>query len=139
MSLTSKRVDSRVEQVITQMNERACQGCPDLNEFAHSVNMSLSHLRHLFKREVGVSPNRYLKLMRLEKLRSLLMGSKIQIKQAIAASGLSDFSHGVRDYKALYGQTPLQTNNCANSKIEVPVLESRKRISAFRRPFSTTH
>jgi transcriptional regulator GlxA family with amidase domain len=123
MNRITKKIDRRIELIIRRMHQCGSQGCPDLSEMARSLDMSLSHLRHLFKRELGVSPSRYLKVMRLEKLRRLLMGSKIQIKQAIAASGLSDFSHTVRDYKALYGQTPLETNCRANTKVKLPVFD----------------
>jgi len=110
MVLPITQLDHRIQFVLGKMEECACQKCPDLREFASALGISGSYLRHLFKKEVGVPPNRYLKLIRLEKLRALLICHPIQIKQAIAASGLTDFSHTVRDYKALYGQTPSQTS-----------------------------
>jgi len=86
MPFRSRYVDCRIQYVIAKINERVCRDCPDLQELARTLNISPSHLRHLFKHEVGVSPNKYIKLMRLEKLRALLMGSKIQIKEAIAVT-----------------------------------------------------
>lgn len=101
------RLDSRIEFVLRKMEDG--DDCPNLEELASSLDMSKSYLRHLFKQEVGMPPNRYIKLVRLNKLRALLTYSLIQVKQAIVVSGLSDFSHTVRDYKLLYGQTPSQT------------------------------
>lgn len=110
-------MDHRIQLVLARMEESACKGCPSIVELASTLGISESHLRHLFKIHVGVSPKRYLKLVRLEKLRATLTCPVVEIKQAIAISGFSDLSHAVRDYKTRYGQTPGQTRRLAQCRI----------------------
>lgn len=80
-----------------------------LDLIALQVNLSMSRFRHLFKIETGVSPGMYLRTIRLKQARTLLQGSFLRIKEVAAQVGINDLSHFVKDYKALYGQTPSQT------------------------------
>jgi len=95
---------------MSKLSDTDDSASPDLAKLAIALNISVSYLRHIFSKEVGIPPGRYLKLTRLARLRALLKDSNLRVKEAIAASGLSDFSHAVRDYKTVYGQTPSQTN-----------------------------
>ena len=96
--------------MMSKLSDTDDSASPDLAKLAIALNISVSYLRHIFSKEVGIPPGRYLKLTRLARLRALLKDSNLRVKEAIAASGLSDFSHAVRDYKTVYGQTPSQTN-----------------------------
>ncbi len=76
---------------------------------AASTNLSASRLMHLFKKEVGVSFARYVKLARYGRARKLLQDSFLSVKQVAAIVGANDVSHFIRDYKRMYGETPRQT------------------------------
>lgn len=78
-------------------------------QIAQMCSISLSRLRHLFKYETGLSLEQYLKLLRFSRARILMQSSHLLVKEVAAAVGISDLSHFVRDYKALYGETPKQT------------------------------
>jgi transcriptional regulator GlxA family with amidase domain len=78
-------------------------------ELAGIVNLSPSRFRHLFKKEVGVSPGHFVKLCRLKRTEELVQQSFLTIKEIAVAVGANDVSHLVRDYKAFYGQTPTET------------------------------
>lgn len=71
------------------------------------LNLSDSRFRHLFTRQMSVSPARYLKQLRLQKAKDLLENSALSVKEVMAAVGMSDFSHFVRDFKDMYGLSPL--------------------------------
>jgi AraC-like DNA-binding protein len=78
-----------------------------LLKVALRLNLSGSRFRHLFKREMSVSPARYLKQLRLQRAKYLLENSALSVKEVMAAVGMSDLSHFVRDFKEMYGRSPL--------------------------------
>lgn len=103
-----KGFDRRIQKAVDLL-ERAPVGCPlRLAEIAATLNISPSHLRHLFKREVGTSPTHYLKLLWLHKAKELLETSFLSVKEILLVVGFKDESHFVRDFKVLYGKTPSQ-------------------------------
>jgi two-component system response regulator YesN len=77
-----------------------------LDELAHSLNLSESRLRHLFKKEMGISPVRYLKAQRMQKAKELLEKTYLNIKEVMLRVGISDQSHFVKDFKKMYGLSP---------------------------------
>ena len=80
-----------------------------ISSIALRVNLSASRFRHVFKEEMGFSAALYRRMNRLKQARILLEGSFLRVKEIAAHVGVNDLSHFVRDYKALYGQTPSQT------------------------------
>ena len=100
-------MDARVQRVISLMQDDLCQDLT-LCERAQVVNLTASHLCRLFKAELGVSPTRYLKLLRIQKAKNLLETTFLNIKQIMIRVGVNDESHFVRDFKIIYGTTPAQ-------------------------------
>jgi AraC family transcriptional regulator, arabinose operon regulatory protein len=105
--------DPRIQRAL----ELIKQGHPrQIGDIATYFNLSSSRFRHLFKKEVGMSPKHCLRLVRLERAKELLENSFLRLKEVTAVVGVNDISHFVRDYKMLYGQTPSQTrarSHCA--------------------------
>ena len=77
-----------------------------LTELAHSVNLSVWRLSHIFKSDVGMPPIKYLKLLRMERAKGLLESSFLSVKEIAFQVGLNDESHFVRDFKSTYGHSP---------------------------------
>lgn len=77
-----------------------------LTGLAHSVNLSVWRLSHVFRAEVGMSPIQYLKVLRIEKAKHLLETSFLSVKEITHIVGLKDESHFVRDFKKAYGVSP---------------------------------
>jgi len=98
-------LDKRVEKIIEIMREDI-SGELCLSEFAQSVNLSVWRLSHLFKTDVGMPPMRYLRVLRMERARDLLESSFLSVKEIGYRVGLTDESHFVRDFKAIYGLSP---------------------------------
>jgi AraC-like DNA-binding protein len=98
-------LDKRVEKIIQMMREDV-RGELSLAECAQSVNLSIWRLCHIFKSDVGMPPIRYLRLLRMERARSLLESSFLSVKEIAFQVGLNDESHFVRDFKAAYGFSP---------------------------------
>jgi transcriptional regulator GlxA family with amidase domain len=80
---------------------------------ARAVNLSASRLRHLLRQQIGVSPARYAKGVRLESARNLLVTTFLSVKEVMFAAGFNDPSHFAHDYKARFGETPSQTQSAA--------------------------
>ena len=98
--------DRRIRQALILLREIKT---PKLSEVAAILNLSTSRFRHLFNKEVGISPKRYLTLLRLRWAKKLLENSLLEVKEVTAVIGVNDVSHFVRNYKAVYRQTPTQT------------------------------
>jgi transcriptional regulator GlxA family with amidase domain len=98
-------MDARVQEVIAVMQNDLCQELT-LHQRAQEVNLTASHLCRLFKAETGVSPSRYLKLLRIQKAKNLLETTFLNIKQIMIKVGVNDESHFIRDFKMIYGATP---------------------------------
>jgi len=77
-----------------------------VDEVARSVAMSPSHFAHRFRAVARVSPMRYLKQLRLEQARLLLIGSGARARQAVASVGYESASHFARDFKQSFGASP---------------------------------
>jgi two-component system, response regulator YesN len=77
-----------------------------LTEMADTVNLSRWRLCHLFKESMGISPERYLTKVRLEKARQLLETEFLTVKEVMNRVGMSDASYFARSFKSAYGVTP---------------------------------
>ncbi len=82
-----------------------------LNELARSLNLSESRLRHLFKKETGISPVQYLKGQRMQKAKELFEKTYLNVKEVMLHVGISDQSHFVKDFKKIYGLSPAKYRN----------------------------
>jgi AraC-like DNA-binding protein len=73
---------------------------------ARQVAMSPSHFAHRFRELARVSPMRYLKQVRLEQARTLLITDGLRIGEAATRVGYESASHFARDFKRSFGATP---------------------------------
>ena len=80
----------------------------DLTDMAKAVNLSPWRLAHLFKAEVGISPLRYLTLVRLQKARHFLETGFLTVREIACAVGIPNASHFTKSFKAAYGSSPAQ-------------------------------
>jgi transcriptional regulator GlxA family with amidase domain len=113
--LTAKTADPRIQLAVKLLEKNALAPAIRINEIAARLHISSSHLRHIFKKEVGVAPAHYVRALRLRHARDLLETTFLSVKEIMAAVGFSDVSHFVRAYKSQFGETPSQTR--ASAKI----------------------
>ena len=103
------KVDARVAKLV-----RACEESIRANHrvsvsgFAESVNLSPSRVRHLFKVEIGTSPVRFVRMLKMQEAKRLLETTFLTVKEVANRVDLCDESHFVRDFKRLYGHPPGQ-------------------------------
>ena len=79
-----------------------------VSRLAREVNLSPSRLQRLFVLHTGLTLARYIKGERLRRADDLVCGTFLTIKEIVAAVGLRDESHFVRDFKSSYGFTPTE-------------------------------
>ena len=108
-TIQGESADKRVRLAFEMLKQSAAGSNLDFHRIARSVNLSPSRLRHLFTGKVGISPMHYVKLIRLERARSLMLESFLTVKEVTNLSGFGDVSHFVREYKRVFGETPSQT------------------------------
>jgi transcriptional regulator GlxA family with amidase domain len=77
-----------------------------IQDLAVGVNLSAGRLAHLFKSELGVSPQRYLNHIRMERAKELLENGMLSGKEIAAEVGIPNASRFCRAFKARYGATP---------------------------------
>jgi AraC-like DNA-binding protein len=86
-------------------------GGPPTVDLTRACNLSLSRLRHLFAREMGLSPGRYMHAIRLREARHLLMTTRLTVKEIHWRVGIVDSSHFARHFARMYGVSPTRYRN----------------------------
>jgi AraC-like DNA-binding protein len=87
---------------------------------ARQVAMSPSHFAHRFRDVASVSPMRFLKHVRLERARSLLVGEGLTVAEAAERVGYASASHFTRDFKRLFGLAPARYASAFQQRSTVP-------------------
>ena len=77
-----------------------------VEDMANHVSMSVSAFAHLFKDTTGSAPYQYLKRLRLDRARALLVEENRAVSEACRAVGYSTVSHFITEFKRTYGETP---------------------------------
>jgi transcriptional regulator GlxA family with amidase domain len=120
-------MDSRIQKAFVLM-ETNLDRALSLGEVASSVNLSVSHLRLLFKAATGMSPAQYFKVLKMKEAKSLLETTFLNIKQIAARIGSKDMSHFMRDFKKAYGMAPKQYREWYHDASRLADQRAHKRI-----------
>jgi AraC-like DNA-binding protein len=76
-------------------------------EFNTTIGYSQKHFIDLFKRQVGVPPKHYLKIMRFQKaMLGIEQDQSVHWNQIALESGFYDQAHFIHDFKSFSGFTP---------------------------------
>jgi AraC-like DNA-binding protein len=100
-----KLVDVRI-QILTRLIQSELHRDLCLEELAHSVNLSSSRLRHLFKHDTGQTLAQYVMCQRMNRARLLLGTTHLSVKEVMNQVGIGDPSHFARDFKKRFGISP---------------------------------
>jgi transcriptional regulator GlxA family with amidase domain len=98
-------MDRRVQNALDLMHQDYKRRLT-VNEIAASTNLSTSHFCHLFQREIGIGPARYLALLRMRKIEELLNTTTLSVKDILAGFGFADSSHFLRTFHKQHGLGP---------------------------------
>jgi AraC-like DNA-binding protein len=97
--------DAHIQAAMRFIRENAARRL-SVREMARHVAMSPSHFAHRFRAVARVTPMRYLKQVRLQEARRLLVADGLRIAEAAARVGYESASHFARDFKSWFGTTP---------------------------------
>lgn len=96
-----------IEQAMHYMRTHATRPLT-VDEVARHVAMSPSHFAHRFRAVARTSPMRYLKQLRLQEARTLLLADGLRVGEVAARVGYESASHFTRDFKHYYGAAPAE-------------------------------
>ena len=109
VSLSSKcLIKGKDEPVIRAIDimEENLNGNINIKDISNKLNMSESNFSHYFKKEMGLSPQKYLNKLKLKK--SLKLLQKENVTEVSFELGYDSPSHFIRIFKNQYGITPKQ-------------------------------
>ena len=108
-------MDQRI-QIVRSAIEQECRRAWTITALAGLVNLSPSRLRHLFKAETGITPNRFLKEVRLAEAEQLLRTTFLRVKEIMNRVGFLDESHFGHEFKKAYGLAPSKYRSSFQSR-----------------------
>jgi AraC family transcriptional regulator, arabinose operon regulatory protein len=97
--------DVRITRAVDEMESRLAEPLR-IRELAHAVNLSVSRFAHLFRQQTGLSPGRYLRLVRMERARVLLERTTLPVTDVMMLVGCTDPSHFSKDFRRHVGVGP---------------------------------
>lgn len=77
-----------------------------VNDMAEQVSLSPSSFSHLFREMTGRSPYQFLKELRLDRARELLLDGRLSVTDVSRAVGYCSASHFIKEFRARFGTTP---------------------------------
>ena len=98
---------SQVARVISLMEEQYAEKL-DVQHLADSAHMSVSAFHKAFKEITANSPLQYLKIIRLNRARDLMVQQRMKAYLAADAVGYESSSQFSREFKRHFGQTPAE-------------------------------
>ena len=101
-----RRVDrDRAHDAAAFLLEHAAEAV-GLEDAARVAGLSPFHFLRVFRRELGVTPHRFLVLERLRRAQALLRGTELSVTEVALAAGFGDLSHFQNTFRAQVGVTP---------------------------------
>lgn len=108
-------MDQRV-QIVRSAIEKDCRRAWTITSLAKLVNLSPSRLRHLFKSETGITPNQFIKEVRLREAERLLRTTFLRVKEIMNRVGFLDESHFGHEFKKTYCVSPSKYRSNADGR-----------------------
>jgi AraC-like DNA-binding protein len=99
--------DASIREAMRFMREHATRAL-SVEQVARHVGMSSSHFAHRFSAVARVSPMRFLKQLRLDAARELMLGQSVRAGEAALQVGYESASHFTRDFKQAFGSAPAE-------------------------------
>ncbi|WP_243343373.1 AraC family transcriptional regulator [Anaerococcus sp. AGMB09787] len=93
-----------IDKCLKIIDEQYCNKL-SLDELANSVHISKNYLSFLFKKEVGLSFNKYVNLRRIDQAKKMIMDNE-SLDQVAYACGYSSQAHFSANFKKYTGLCP---------------------------------
>jgi AraC family transcriptional regulator, arabinose operon regulatory protein len=99
------RVDARVQAAVEYLAAHVARPFR-LDELARHCGLSASRLAHLFRVELGTSPQRFGEKLRLENARQLLAQTNLTVAEVAGEVGFADPLYFSRRFRRAFGRAP---------------------------------
>jgi AraC family transcriptional regulator of arabinose operon len=99
----ARQKDFRIQKVVEVLNQDPSRTLPEL---AHSCQISVSRLSHLFTDEIGINAKNYRLDCRLQVAARVLVSTGTPIKEIAYTAGYRHTSSFVRAFKTHFGSSP---------------------------------
>lgn len=123
----------RIAHVLVFMKARLDKP-PSMKQICVHFSVSQSHLSHLFKKECGISPMKFMLRLRIERAQLLLRDTPLKVCEIAYRLNFSDSSYFSRVFKRVTGMTPLEYRYSTKAYVEeekyVRFKESKNRYRA---------
>ena len=96
--------DGPMARVVKYINQHYAEGL-QLDVLSKNVNLSKSHLCHLFKRTMGATPSEYILKTRLAAAKGLLISTDLAVGEISDRCGFSSVSYFCQAFAAKHGTT----------------------------------
>jgi AraC family transcriptional regulator len=103
--------DARMRRVLDYISARVADEIT-LGELAQVADLSTFHFARMFKLAIGVSPQRYVSRMRLEKAMAEIAGGRLSLVQIALNAGFSSQASFTRAFSRATGMTPAEYRRC---------------------------
>ncbi len=97
-----------VEKIIAAIKEQAFDSEIDLSAILHKSGYAEDYIRDRFKASSGMSPNRFLTKIRMERARHLIdiYGTTLPLSQIAERCGYTDYTYFSKKFKEMYRISP---------------------------------
>lgn len=100
-------MERKIEYALEYMKENMTRKI-SVNDLSRAAGVCQSRLYQLFRFHLDDSPTQVLKRLRLKRATQLLSTTNLNVQEIRCQIGYGDDSHFARDFKKMYGMTPLQ-------------------------------
>lgn len=124
MPATTRRTRAAMFAALDHLERNASEPC-SLSGVAAVVGLSPYHFLRLFKREIGVTPYRFVMHTRIRKAVELLRDTRLPVTEIAFSVGFGDLSNFLHVFRREIGCSPLQFRN-AGPRHGVAMLRARR-------------
>ena len=96
----------RIRRAVSYINAHYTTEALTIPSLSAMCGMSPEYFRRIFAARHGVSPSRYIRELRMERMAELLASGMYGVTEAAALSGFDDLSYCSREFKKKFGVSP---------------------------------
>lgn len=109
-------MDRRIREALALLEHR-WHGAARVPELAAQLGLGVSHLEHLFKREVSMTISGFIRERRLAEAARLLSGTEQRVCAISLAAGFPDLSNFNHAFKKRFGLSPREYRARARRRV----------------------
>ena len=105
LNITNKNKIDSINEIIQYIGEHYCEDI-NIDSLSERSNLSKYYLIRIFKEFTGITPYKYIVLMRITHAKRLLLTTEMTISEISAKTGFNDSNNFIVNFKSITGKTP---------------------------------